>query len=78
LVTPQHFIAHLYEIASIEELVLPERFVVYEVGIRMERAMSAERLDLSLGRAVRFTGVWLLHLCQAYYVQLIVAVKMIL
>ena len=56
LVTPQHFITHLHQVTSIEELALTERFVLHGVGLRMECPLLAERLGLWVDDAARFAG----------------------
>jgi hypothetical protein len=41
-VTPQHLIAHLYQITSIEKLMAPEGFVLNRFRVGMEHSLITE------------------------------------
>jgi len=41
-VTPEHLIAHLYQVTRIEKLMAPEGFVLNGLGVTMEGSLIAE------------------------------------
>ncbi len=78
LVTPQHLVAHLHQIARIKELIPPEGIVMHIFGVWMEGPRLAERLALSINGSVRSTTCSSFHMCQCYYVRYRKAVKHIM
>jgi hypothetical protein len=64
-VTPEHLIAHLYQVTRVEKLMASEEFVLNRLGVRMEGSLVAKSASFGI---IGLSRVRPSHICHYYYV----------